>query len=63
MCDVYKKGWLFSACFISEKNNNYIITSNCNGTISDSIRIYDFKGKKIKEIKNSKDEKLFITII
>ena len=61
MCDVYKKGWLFSACFISEKNNNYIITSNCNGTISESIRVYDFKGKKIKEIKNSKDETLFIT--
>lgn len=55
MCDVYKKGWLFSACFISENNNNYIITSNCNGRISNSIKVYDFKGKEIKEIKDSKE--------
>jgi WD40 repeat protein len=61
MYDVYKKGWLFSACFISEKNNNYIITSNCNGRESDSIKVFDFKGTKIKKIKDSKDETLFIS--
>jgi hypothetical protein len=61
MYDVYKKGWLFSACFISEKNNNYIITSNCNGVESDSIKVFDFKGTKIKKIKDSKDETLFIS--
>jgi len=58
---VYKKGWLFSACFLSEKNNNYIITSNCNGKSSDSIKVFDFKGNKIRGIEDSKDETLFIS--
>jgi len=60
LSQVYKKGWLFSACFLSEKNNNYIITSNYNEKSSDSIKVFDFKGNKIKEIEGSKDETLFI---
>jgi len=58
---VYKKGWLFSACFLSEKNNNYIITSNCNGKSSEPIKVFDFKGNKIREIEDSKDDTLFIS--
>ena len=52
---------LHSACFLSENNNNYIITSNCNWAgDSEPIKIYDFNGNKIKEINNSNEKTYFI---
>ena len=59
--DIYQNGCLFSACFINENNNNYIITTNC-ADISGFIKIYNFNGEKIKEIDNLNDETYFIDV-
>ena len=60
---VYNGGVLYSACFINDNNANYIITSNCNyfGD-SELIKIFDFKGNKIREIDESNDATLIIDI-
>ena len=59
--NVNKSGYLYSACFLNDNHNNYIITSNCVWKgISEPIKIYDFNGTIIKEIKNSKDKTYFI---
>ena len=60
---VYNDGVLYSACFINDNNDNYIITSNCNyfGD-SELIKIFDFKGNKIREINESNDATLIIDI-
>ena len=55
-------GFLLSACFLEEKNQNYIITSNFSNSsyFFDSLRAFDLNGKKVKEINNSKDNTYFI---
>jgi len=52
--------FLDSACFLNDNNQNYIITNNSSYNGSEYIKIYDFKGNKIKEIKNSKNRTFFI---
>ena len=52
-----------SACIIKDNNENYIITSNSSNSMysaSDPIKIFDFKGNKIKEIENSNKRTFFI---
>ena len=44
--------------FFKYNNQNYIAT--CND--EDSIKVFDFKGNKIKEINDSKDSAFFIDI-
>jgi len=52
--NVNSSGWLESSCFLNNKEENYIVTSNYNILDNpESIKIFNFKGKKIKEIKNS----------
>ena len=59
--NVYNFGYLFSGCFLVEKNIPYIVTSNCNNYgNSGVIKIFDFHGNKIKEISNSNEETIFI---
>ena len=59
--NIYDKGYLFSACFIEEINDTYIITSNYNfKEFPESIKVFDFKGNKIKEINNSREGTFFI---
>ena len=53
-------GYLFSACLLSDNNQNYIITSNVNKKIFEPIKVFDLKGNKIKEIDNSKYKVVFI---
>mgnify|MGYP002626681632 FL=1 len=52
---VNEHGSLFSACFIRDEieNKNFILTSNDNYSNSEKIKIYDFKGNKLKEINDS----------
>ena len=58
---VNNNGYLLSACFLYENNQNYIVTSNCNfETIPEPIKIFDFNGNKIKEINDSNEETYFI---
>ena len=48
---------LYSACFLTDNKQDYIITSDCSDYIysseSDPIKIFDLNGNKIKEIKES----------
>ena len=55
-------GNISSACLINYNNQNYILTCNYKFNIDsfESIKVYDFKGKKIKELKQSKDNAFFI---
>ena len=57
--DIDKKGDLNSACFITDNNQNYIITSNY-GLFSQPIKVFDFNGNKKKEMNNYNKKILFI---
>ena len=62
--NVNNNGYLYSACFLNDNNNNYIITTNCAWKgISEPIKFFDFNGNKIKEINNSKEKTYFIDIL
>ena len=53
--NAYIGGNLFSSCFLIDENNkkNYIISVNYD---KENLKIFDFEGKKIKEIENSQDK-------
>ena len=53
-----------SACFLNNKNQIYIITTNFNLNInnSESIKVYNLEGTKIKEINDSKNGAFFIDV-
>ena len=59
--NVNKSGYLLSSCFLNIKNDNYLVTSNCNyyGN-SEPVKIYDFNGNKIKEINSSDMDTFFV---
>jgi len=51
----------YSTCFLSHNNNNYIVICIYNGSNSyESIKVFDFNGKKTKTINDSKDPAYFI---
>ena len=56
---LYKVGIILSACFLINKDINYIITCNC---FLYNILVVDFKGNKIKEINNSSNYTIYIDI-
>ena len=57
----YTYGHLYSACFLKDNNNNYIVSSNYSEVDDvEFIKIFDFKGNKIKEINNSNEITFFI---
>lgn len=57
---IYFNGYL-SACLLNEYDQYYIITANSYlDGISGPIKIYDFNGTNIKEIKNSSENNFFI---
>jgi len=60
LSNIYKIGYLSSGCFLNYKNNYYIVA--CNRINSDLIKIYDLKGDKIKEIKESNNSTLVIDV-
>ena len=63
LTNINNSGKLEAACFLCYENKNYILTSNCYyNNISEPIKIYDFKGNKMKEISNSKEITKFIDI-
>ena len=58
---VYNKGYLFSACFLKENNDTFIVTCNLEWNNNlEPIKIYDFNGNKIKDINDSKDKTMRI---
>ena len=58
--NVNKNGLLLSACFLKDKNKDFIITSNDNLYYSEFIKIFDFKGNKLKEIEDFNFNTFFI---
>ena len=63
LTNINKDGWLDSACFLYDKNENYIITSNLNwGGISENIKFFNFEGKKTKELIDSNNKTFFIDV-
>jgi WD40 repeat protein len=58
---VNKEGYLNSACFLRDDSNNlFIITSNFYYISSESIKVYDLDGKKIKEMNKSNEKVIFM---
>ena len=62
--NINENGFLFSACFLKNNSQNYIISSNYRNKNyfikAELIKVYDFNGNKIKEIKNSDDDTFLI---
>ena len=59
--NINKKGILYSACFLNNNNNNYILTSNINFLSNiDPIKVFDFNGNQIKIIENTRENTYFI---
>ena len=58
---IYKEGYICSACLLYEKNQHYVIESNCNlhGN-SELIKVFDLNCNKIKEINDSNYKSYFI---
>ena len=54
--------YLYSACFLNDKNQIHIVTSNFNYSDPLPIKVLDLNGKKFKEIHNSNDTIYFIDI-
>ena len=57
---IYNSGQLFSACFLKDNNQIYIISGNSNFNNSEPIKILEFNGNILKEIENSNDNIFFI---
>ena len=57
---INKYGILYSSCFLHDNNNIYIITSNWNFIKADNIKVFDLKGNKLNEIKNSNEGIFYI---
>ena len=54
--DVNKNGFLYSACFLNYNFENFIVTSNYDEFgYCEYLKVFNFKGQKIKEIKKSNE--------
>ena len=63
LLNVNKEGAVYSACFLSDIDDNYIITSNRNKDgICEPIKVFNFNGKKVEEINNSNENIYFIDV-
>ena len=63
LININNEGWTYSACLINKNNQNYIISSNYNSSgFSEPMKIFDFFGEKINEIKNSNKITYFVEI-
>ena len=52
--NINKSGrYLSLACFLNDKNQIYIVTGNRNYFSDDPIKVFDLKGKMVKQIKDS----------
>ena len=62
LININSQGGLRSASILKDTGQNYIITSNCQylDEISDPLKVYDFKGNKVKEIEDSNETTFFI---
>ena len=60
---IYKDGFAYSSSFLTDNNQIFIITSNCNWySNSENMKVFDFNGNQIKEISDSDDHILFADV-
>ena len=58
---LYDNGFIKSICFLNDKNQIYIISSNSSDTDNlNSIKIYDLNGNLMKELNDSQENTLFV---
>ena len=58
---IYSKGQIYSACFLEDDTQIFIIVSHYSSFISpEAIKVYDLNGNKIKELNDSKISTNFI---
>ena len=59
---VNESGWINSACFLNDNNQIYVLSSNVTGFNKKAslIKVFDLKGKVIKQINDSNDNTYFI---
>ena len=58
---IYSKGQIYSACFLDDNNQIFIITShNSNFVTPEYIKVYDLNGKKIKDLNDSRESTNYI---
>ena len=60
--NVNEDGSLLSSCFLNDKNQIYIVTSNQDAYYVEPIKIFNLKGKIIKKINKSNNSVNFIDI-
>ena len=53
--NVNDSGYIYASCFLNDNNQKYILKSNFNYSNPLPIKVFNFNGKEIKEIKNSDD--------
>ena len=58
--NINKIGFLESACILNIEKDNFVISSNWNYEDVENIKVFDFKGNKIKEIINSNEKTYYI---
>lgn len=56
----HRASYIFSLCILPFKDNDYIISSS--GSDEEKIRVWDFKGNKIREINDSKERTGFMDV-
>ena len=54
--NIYKKGNIYSSCFLNYEGKPYIITSNFHPTNNYPIYAYDLNGKRVKTISQSNNK-------
>ena len=61
--NINKNGYLNVACFLNDNNQIYIVTSNYRFTAKNvnPIKIFDLKGKEIKQLKDSDENTSFVS--
>jgi len=62
LTNINKSGWVYAACFLNNKDNLFIITSNSNyfDYNIEPIKVYDLNGNKISKINDSNYNTYFI---
>ena len=61
LTNVNKKWFLYSACILTDNNENYIVTSNASQeNNNESIKVFDLNGKQIKTFNNSNETTLLV---
>ena len=59
LSDIYNTGEIYSACFLTFENNNYILSGDYS-IHQQPIKVFDFKGNLIKTIDELKEKLIYI---